>query len=385
MDLRTELRKKLLKKTREQINEKFAGKEIHIIKAVNLLSDLESVANLLKENTSEWKARAPTGEAQDAFIKLENNSKNIEEEKKSLTEFVEKEMRIEFPSFSVLATPILGAKMLASAGSKKSLCFFPASTIQVLGAEKALFAHMRKGAKSPKHGHLFNHPLLQNLPRFKRGKAARLIAGKLAIALKVDYFNGKIDADEMKKELEEKIREIFEEKATPEEERRENEYDEINSQRRKQEFEKINKRREYTNFKEKNREEKRAGEHRTFTPEERRAYFAKKNQETASNTQRTAPKSTGGFEARRRDYSQERSAYSNRDSFGQRSRGDFARGRNNYPSQEREGYSQERGFGNRSSSFSERREGTSQGYGRTKNTSFGKGRFNKPRHSHKRF
>jgi len=265
MEQRDFLRKKLMKKTREQINEKFAGKEIHIIKAVNLLTDLDSINNLMRENLNEWQVRAPSGEALDAFGELETNTLGIETEKAKLNEFIQKEMRTEFPNFSEVATPIIGAKLLSEAGSKKRLCFMPASTIQVLGAEKALFAHLRKNAKSPKHGHLFNHPLLQNLPRFKRGKAARMIAGKLAIALKQDYFGGENTSAETKKLLEEKITLLLQEPATEEQKQKEMEYEQINADRRRETFTKENKKKEF------------AAEHRTFTPEERKAFFEKNN------------------------------------------------------------------------------------------------------------
>ncbi|MFA6064532.1 MAG: hypothetical protein WCW44_05550 [archaeon] len=272
MEQRDFLRKKLMKKTREQISEKFAGKEIHIIKAVNLLTDLDSINNLMNENASEWKVRQPTGEAETAYNELEKNTQSISIEKEKLQDFVIKEMESEFPNFSAIATPVIGAKLLASAGSKKRLCFMPASTIQVLGAEKALFAHLRKNAKSPKHGHLFNHPLLQNLPRYKRGTAARVIAGKLSIALKVDYFNGENNSSEVKKELEERINEIAAKTPTPKQEQNEANYDSINTERRKEQFDKENKKKDYR------REEQQAsqsGEHKTFTPEERRAFFEK--------------------------------------------------------------------------------------------------------------
>lgn len=413
------LRKQLLKKTKEQINEKFAGKEIHIIKAVRLLSDLESVSNLLKENASEWKTRQPTGEAQDEYKLLEKNSSEIEQEKNSLTEFIEKEMSAEFPNFSKIATPVLGAKLLASAGSKKRLCFMPASTIQLLGAEKALFAHMRKGARSPKHGHLFNHPLLQNLPRFKRGKAARLIAGKLSIALKIDYFKGEDTAKEIQNELEDKIKTITEEPVTKEQEQKEHDYDAINSERRKQEFDKRDKRREYINSKERNREEKQNTEHKTFTPEERRAYFAKREGQTGNYTAtRRAPRqegfnrnrdnyssgrpsrqnNRGDYEARENNYSGERKNYSRDSGNYSSNRGNYSNERSNYSSS-RGNYSTGRSFGERrfspagqgfsrgtnTESFGEKREGHSRDFGRTKNKSFGKGRFNKPKHSFKRY
>ncbi|MEI7961694.1 MAG: hypothetical protein WCI04_05150, partial [archaeon] len=271
MDMRDSIRAKLLKKAKDQINQKLAGREIHIIKAVNLLSDLDSITNLLRENASEWKMRKPVGDAQTEFTILEKNADVMDTEKKSLTEFIEKEMYAEFPNFSVLATPILGAKLLASAGSKKRLAFMPASTIQVLGAEKALFAHLRRNAKSPKHGHLFNHPLMQKLPRFKRGRVARIIAGKLAIALKQDYFEGEDTSKTAIKELDEQIMKIASEPITAKQELKEKMLE-------KQHEEGYN---ETTT--EKSQEKGRKPASKTFTPEERREFFKKQNEGKTEN------------------------------------------------------------------------------------------------------
>jgi len=84
----------------------------------------------------------------------------------------------------------------------------PASTIQVLGAEKALFRHLRSGAKPPKHGVIFQYPAINRSPWWQRGKIARALAGKLAIAARVDYFSGEYIAEELKQEIEQRIQEI---------------------------------------------------------------------------------------------------------------------------------------------------------------------------------
>jgi len=413
----------MLKKTKEQINEKFAGREIHIIKAVNLLSDLDSINNLMNENASEWSNRQPAGEAKEEFEILQKNTTSIESEKKSLNEFIEKEMKAEFPNFSVLATPILGAKLLASAGSKKRLCFMPASTIQLLGAEKALFAHLRKNAKSPKHGHLFNHPLMQKLPRFKRGKAARAIAGKLSIALKQDYFEGEDTSEEVLKEMEAHIAQIDAQVATPKQEQKESEYEQMNADRRNEQFSKDNR-----------KKEARAGQ-RSFTPEERAAYFEKQGG-AQRPFQRREPfnaragtgseTSYGGeraftpnkhFKKRRpminKNFGKEEDTYGegsykpqNRyqrrpfstrrtsqghgtrsfapregGGFGSRS-GEGSYGARSFAPREGSAYGPRRSEGN----YGERsHEGSGQSYGRTKSASFGKGRFNKPKHSQKRY
>lgn len=104
---------------------------------------------------------------------------------------------------------------MSLAGGLKELAMMPASTIQVLGAEKALFRHLRTGAKPPKHGVIFQYPAINRSPWWQRGKIARALAGKLAIAARVDYFSGEYIGEELKKELEQRIQEIKEKYPNP--------------------------------------------------------------------------------------------------------------------------------------------------------------------------
>ncbi len=102
---------------------------------------------------------------------------------------------------------MIAAKLLEHAGSLKRLSEMPASTIQILGAEKALFRHMKTGAKSPKHGVIVSHSLIAKAPMKLHGKIARSLADKISIAAKVDYFKGQFIGDKLRKDLEEKFRE----------------------------------------------------------------------------------------------------------------------------------------------------------------------------------
>ena len=90
------------------------------------------------------------------------------------------------PKVQEKATTLIGARLIAQAGSLKELAQLPSSTIQLLGAEKALFRHLRTGAKAPKFGVLFAHPLVAEAP--KKAKAARQLAAAIAIAAREDYF-----------------------------------------------------------------------------------------------------------------------------------------------------------------------------------------------------
>ncbi len=107
--------------------------------------------------------------------------------RKKLEENVETEMKNIAPNLSAVLGTAVGARILGRAGSIKKLATMPASTIQVLGAEKALFRSLKTGSAPPKHGLLFQHALVHAAPRWQRGKIARAIAGKAAIASRVDY------------------------------------------------------------------------------------------------------------------------------------------------------------------------------------------------------
>jgi nucleolar protein 56 len=105
-----------------------------------------------------------------------------------LSDHIEVAMETVAPNVKELLTASVGARIVAKAGSLARLAMLPASTIQVLGAEKALFRALKTGARPPKHGILFQHPLIHSAPKWQRGKIARAIASKVAIAARIDYY-----------------------------------------------------------------------------------------------------------------------------------------------------------------------------------------------------
>ena len=105
-----------------------------------------------------------------------------------LSEHIEVSMDNVAPNVKELLTATVGARIIAKAGSLNKLAFLPSSTIQILGAEKALFRSLKTGARPPKHGILFQHPLIHSSPRWQRGKIARAIASKVAIAARIDLY-----------------------------------------------------------------------------------------------------------------------------------------------------------------------------------------------------
>ena len=117
------------------------------------------------------------------------------------------------PNLSHIAGPELAAKLVAQAGGLKRLSTFPASTIQVLGAEKALFKHLKSGSRPPKHGLIFQHALVGKSPRKARGKIARCLAAKLAIAAKADAISHNFIAEKLKAQFEAQSKRILEREA----------------------------------------------------------------------------------------------------------------------------------------------------------------------------
>lgn len=113
------------------------------------------------------------------------------------------------PNTKAIAGALLGARLIALAGGLENLAKRPASTMQVLGAEKALFRSIKTGARPPKHGLIFQHTLIHDAKRWQRGKIARAIAGKLAIAIRADAFGkGDYVGDKLKAALDRRIDEI---------------------------------------------------------------------------------------------------------------------------------------------------------------------------------
>ncbi|MFZ8791440.1 MAG: C/D box methylation guide ribonucleoprotein complex aNOP56 subunit [Thermosphaera aggregans] len=126
----------------------------------------------------------------------------------TLDGYIEVVMKEVAPNITAIVGPKLGARLMSLAGGLERLAKLPASTIQVLGAEKALFRALRTGGKPPKHGVLFQYPPIHKSPRWQRGKIARTVAAKLAIAAKIDFFSGRFIGDKLVKEIEERIEEI---------------------------------------------------------------------------------------------------------------------------------------------------------------------------------
>jgi nucleolar protein 56 len=128
--------------------------------------------------------------------------------RQNLETYLDSTMEEVAPNTKYLVGSLLGARLIALSGGLMNLAKRPASTIQVLGAEKALFRSLKTGTKPPKHGLIFQHTLLHDAKRWQRGKIARALAGKLAIAARADAFGGRSIGKELKASVDKRIEEI---------------------------------------------------------------------------------------------------------------------------------------------------------------------------------
>ena len=226
-----------------KVSEVSASPDMHIVQAITMLDEIDKTANILSSGLREWYglhfpelenivdgingyAQTVLGGRRDTFTKdtltdagfpeskvemillAASNSnggditdsnlslvKTIAEQlikmdklRREIVKHVESQMHETAPNMTAVLGATVGARILRKAGSLKRVAGMPSSTIQVLGAEKALFRSLKTGSQPPKHGLLFQHALVHTAPKWQRGKIARAIAAKTVIAARVDVY-----------------------------------------------------------------------------------------------------------------------------------------------------------------------------------------------------
>ncbi len=162
--------------------------EINLITCVNTYEHLVKLRNYVIECRIEHEVYGD----EVTSLQLKELQFAIENSIKSIDEKIEKDISVMAPKLSEVCTPILAVKLIAKAGSLEKLALLPASTIQLLGAEKAFFKYLHTKTKCPKYGIIYQHPNIQNANNKEIGKESRKLACKIALAAKIAYF-GKLD------------------------------------------------------------------------------------------------------------------------------------------------------------------------------------------------
>jgi nucleolar protein 56 len=243
------LRQKSIAAAEATIRESSSRPDLHLVQAIQALDDTDKYLNITATRASEWyglhfpeltqmvqdnvalckiisevggrgafskenmQGRGFTDKKVDAIMEARDRSKGgtisegdlgrvrslaslaaqLGSLRDGLNGYVESQMKKVAPNVADVAGATIGARLMAKAGGLDRLSAMPASTIQILGAEKALFRSLRTGARPPKHGILFQHQAVHMAPKWQRGKIARTLANKIAIAARVDYYRGSED------------------------------------------------------------------------------------------------------------------------------------------------------------------------------------------------
>jgi nucleolar protein 56 len=188
-----------------KVKQKLKSKDLLIIQMVNALDDLIQTSNLLTERLDCWSVIPTPKYKIKPFQKILSV---VKKEIKRLENEIENDVEKLAKNTSKIIGPLISARLISLAGGMERLAYMPASTIQLLGAEKALFRFKKEGGKPPKHGIIFQHPLINKAPRADRGKIARIIATKISIAIKADVFTKRDIYDILKEDLKIRINNI---------------------------------------------------------------------------------------------------------------------------------------------------------------------------------
>ncbi len=209
-----------------------AGEDKHLIQAINSIDEIDESISKLIERIREWYAlyfpEMDLIKNNETYIKLiyENKTKEeiinaksdafpsdmldieddinpedlnimnnyaksiyeLQQTRKNIINYIDSKMDSIAPNLKLLVGSSLGAKLISHAGGLKRLATYPSSTVQIMGAEKALFRHLKSGDHPPKYGLIYQHPQVRGAKWWNRGKIARLLAGRISLAVRKDVF-----------------------------------------------------------------------------------------------------------------------------------------------------------------------------------------------------
>ena len=194
--------------TRETVRERERADDAQLVHTIRAMDDCERTANELAERAAEWAGslfddaepgidgaravaeREPESELERRAVSLAGRVVDLAGERDELAATIDRLAPAVAPNLAEMAGPELAARLIALAGGLESLAKKPSGTVQVLGAEDALFAHLSGRAPSPKHGIIYTHEHVRNTRPEDRGSASRALAGKLTLAARVDHYSG---------------------------------------------------------------------------------------------------------------------------------------------------------------------------------------------------
>merc|ERR1711915_1001533 len=144
------------------------------------------------------------------MINIDNFAEEViklSEMRKELSTYLRSKMSVVAPNLAVLIGEVVGARLISHAGSLTNLAKYPASTVQILGAEKALFRALKTKGNTPKYGLIFHSSFIGRAQQKNKGRISRYLANKCSMASRIDCFS-----DEATTVYGEKLRDQVEER-----------------------------------------------------------------------------------------------------------------------------------------------------------------------------
>lgn len=137
----------------------------------------------------------------------------ISEYRAQLYDYLKNRMMAIAPNLTVMVGELVGARLISHAGSLLNLAKHPASTVQILGAEKALFRALKTRKDTPKYGLIYHASLVGQTTAKNKGKISRMLAAKAALAIRYDALGEDTNAEmgaENRAKLEARLRQLEE-------------------------------------------------------------------------------------------------------------------------------------------------------------------------------
>merc|ERR1712241_541747 len=133
----------------------------------------------------------------------------LAEYRKELSKYLQDKMGNVAPNLAALIGDVIGARLISHAGSLTNLAKYPASTVQILGAEKALFRALKKKGNTPKYGLIFHSSFIGRAAAKNKGRISRFLANKCTIASRIDCFSDtstKLFGEKLKEQVEDRLK-----------------------------------------------------------------------------------------------------------------------------------------------------------------------------------
>merc|ERR1712179_680821 len=137
--------------------------------------------------------------------------------RKDLAMYLQEKMTIVAPNLSALIGDTVAARLISKAGSLTNLAKAPASTVQILGAEKALFRALKTKGNTPKHGLIYHSTFIGRADAKNKGRISRYLANKCSIATRIDSFSdepSRLYGEKLRDQVEERLK-FYETGAAP--------------------------------------------------------------------------------------------------------------------------------------------------------------------------